>query len=108
MARIQQLQSSIDKMHKDISDTKTAYHQCRVDILNARNAKPPTYDKDTHVNLDMQMWITHNQTKVEYSTPYTTTTTTTEYVTTSTTTMRPYKPYKPYYTSTHRAADLPA
>ena len=106
MARIQQLQSSIDKMHKDISDTKTAYHQCRVDILNARNAKPPTYDKDTHVNLDMQMWITHNQTKVEYSTdppPYTTTTT--PYTTTST--MRPYKPYKPYYTSTHRA-DLPA
>ena len=61
-------------MQEDIVDTKNAYHQCRVDILNARNARPATYDKDTHVNLDMQMWITHNQTKVDYTTkkPYAT------------------------------------
>merc|ERR1712064_151675 len=89
---------------KDLVDTRNAFHQCKVDILNAKNIKAPTYDKDTHVNLDMQMWITHNQTKVEYSTYAPTTTTTTYKPTYSTTT---YKPYKPYYTTTHKR-DVPA
>ena len=78
-----------------------------MDILNARNARPPKYDKDTHVNLDMQMWITHNQTKVAYPTPAT-------YATKPPTTYPPktypsttYKPYKPYRTTTQKR-DVPA
>ena len=56
--------------------------------------------------LDMQMWITHNQTKVEVPTYATTTTLkpTTYKPTYPTTTS---KPYQPYYTSTHKK-DLPA
>ena len=104
-ARIKQLQETIDNMKKGIVDTKNAYRQCRLDILNARNVKHATYDRDTHVNLDMQMWITHNQTKNEYSTPAPSTYTTTTYRTTTYTT--PYKTYKPYYTTTHRK-DVPA
>jgi len=104
MARIKALEQSIETMEKDIVDTRNAFHQCKVDILNAKNVKAPSYDKDTHVNLDMQMWITHNQTKVEYSTYAPTTTTTTYKPTYSTTT---YKPYKPYYTTTHKR-DVPA
>ena len=106
MARIKQLEKAIGKMDKDILDTKTAYHQCRIDILNAKNSRPAKYDKDTHVNLDMQMWITHNQTEVEYSTYAPSTyTTTTAYKQTYPTS--PYKPYKPYYTTTHKR-DVPA
>lgn len=104
LARIKQLEDAIDNMQKDILESKSDYHQCRLDILNAKNVRPPSYDKDTHVNLDMQMWITHNQTKVEYST-YTTPTTTTTYKTTYTTSY--YQPYKPYYTTTHKR-DVPA
>ena len=104
MERIKHLEKHIADMEKAIVDTKNAYHQCRLDILNAKNNRHPTYDKDTHVNLDMQMWITHNQTKNEYST--TTTTTKTTYKTTTYTT--PYKTYKPYeVTSAHRR-DVPA
>ena len=105
MARIKQLEDSIESMKKGIMDTKNAYRQCRLDILNARNMKHPSYDRDTHVNLDMQMWITHNQTKIEYSTEEPSTYTTTTYKTTPYTT--PYKPYKPYYTTTYRK-DVPA
>ena len=104
LVRIQKLQDAIEKMERDIVDTKNQYHQCRLDTLNAKNAPNATYDQDTHVNLDMQMWITHNQTKVEYST-YATTPSTTTYTTTYSTTS--YIPYKPYYTTTHRR-DVPA
>ena len=106
MARIAELEKAIGDTNKAIAETKNDYHQCRVDILNAKNNKGPTYDRDTHVNLDMQMWITHNETKTEYTSTYapppvyTTTYKTTAYTT-------PYKPYKPYYTTTHRR-DVPA
>lgn len=105
MAHIKHLQENIAQMNQDILDTKTGYHQCRLDLLNAKNARHPKYDKDTHVNLDMQMWITHNQTKYEYSTEPPTYASPATYKTTVYTT--PYKPYKPYYTTTHRK-DVPA
>ncbi len=59
-------QDAIDKMKQEIHDTKEATQHCRIDLMNAKNRKPPTYNKDTHVNLDMQMWVTHNQTRDEY------------------------------------------
>lgn len=49
-----------------IYQTKVDLQKCRIDLLNAKNRRPAKYNKDTHVNLDMQMWITHNQTKEEY------------------------------------------
>ncbi len=103
--RLKKLEAMADQLNKDIANAKMDYKKCRVDLLNAKKKRGPQYDKDTHVNLDMQMWITHNQTKQEYKEESTVTYTTTTYYTTTTTT--PYKPYKPYYTTTHRK-DVPA
>ncbi len=64
--RISSHLSAIAKMKQEIKDTKDATQRCRIDVMNAKNRKPPTYNKDTHVNLDMQMWVTHNQTREEY------------------------------------------
>ena len=105
LARIQQLQNNVERLQKEIGETKNQYHQCRIDILNARNARPAAYDRDTHVNLDMQMWITHNQTEIQYST-YPTTTTYSTTTTTYTTTYKTYPTYKPKYTTTY-PKDLP-
>lgn len=63
--RIKELEETIEKLKKEIYDTKAEYQKCRVDLLNAKNKKGPKFNKDTHVNLDMQMWITHNKTKEE-------------------------------------------
>ncbi len=103
--RLRELQAMVDEVQKEIETTKIEYKKCRIDLLNAKKRRGPKYDKDTHVNLDMQMWITHNQTKQEYKYETSPTYTTTTYYTTTTTT--PYKPYKPYYTTTHRK-DVPA
>lgn len=68
--RMEMHRAGIAKMKQDISDTKEGIQHCRIDYMNAKNRKPPTYNKDTHVNLDMQMWVTHNQTKEEYLDQY--------------------------------------
>ena len=48
-------------MKGEIQRSKMDTQRCRIDYLNDKNKKPPSFSKDTHVNLDMQMWITHNQ-----------------------------------------------
>lgn len=36
--------------------------------MNAKNFNDENYGKDTHMDLDLDMWITHNRTKVYYTT----------------------------------------
>ena len=88
-AKIRDQTSDISKLRSEIVLGKQDLQRCRIDLMNAKNykvckcafcddrffmeisqnaicqlpIKPPGYKKDTHVNLDMQMWITHNQTK---------------------------------------------
>ncbi len=59
-------QDAIARMRQEIHDTKEGTQHCRIDLMNGKNRKPPTFNKDTHVNLDMQMWVTHNQTREEH------------------------------------------
>jgi predicted nucleic acid-binding Zn-ribbon protein len=61
--RLRALQSQVSKATEDIKTNKDELAHCRIDILNAKNKHSPKYLRDTHVNLDMQMWITHNETK---------------------------------------------
>ena len=42
--------------------------QEKIDLMNAKNLQDEQFGKDTHMDLDMDMWITHNRTKVYYST----------------------------------------
>ena len=62
-ARIRQLFAEIARLEAEIGESKKALVKCRVSVVNAKSYKPPGFNKDTHVNLDMQMWITHNQTR---------------------------------------------
>ncbi len=61
-----ELLDGVRGLAKEIVKTKVDLQKCKIDLMNAKNRKPATYNKDTHVNLDMQMWITHNQTKDAY------------------------------------------
>ena len=61
--RIRQLLAEIERLGLEIGESKKALIKCRVEVVNAKSYKPPGFNKDTHVNLDMQMWITHNQTR---------------------------------------------
>ena len=61
--RLRALKATVAKATEDINKNKKELSHCRVDILNKKNIHSPKYLRDTHVNLDMQMWITHNETK---------------------------------------------
>jgi len=114
--RLRAIKGDVDKTAEAIKTNKKELEHCRIDILNAKNKKTPKFLRDTHVNLDMKMWITHNETEEKnyaaatykpeykppvyptqriYYEPYTTKTTyypqTTKYYTT------PYVSYKQEY-----------
>jgi len=115
---LDQFKNEVMQLEKQIGQAKADRHTCRMDIVKANNNEEPNIDRDTHVNLDMQMWITHNQTVSttattakaysEYSTqrvykeqpittyPPSTYKTTTTYTTTTTT----YTTTTPYTTTT--------
>ena len=61
--RIRELLAEIERLGLGIGESKKALTKCRVEVVNAKSYQPPGFNKDTHVNLDMQMWITHNQTR---------------------------------------------
>ena len=42
--------------------------QAKIDLMNAKNLQDENVGKDTHMDLDLDMWITHNRTKVFYTT----------------------------------------
>jgi len=110
--RLRAIRAEVEKTAEEIKTNKKELEHCRIDILNAKNKHTPKFNRDTHVNLDMQMWITHNETeeknyapatyKPEYKPPqyptqriyYEPYTTTTKYYTT---TPKPYTtPYISY------------
>merc|ERR1719431_1646196 len=54
----------------DIEKTREDLKQARMDGVMPKYGKhAPKFNKDTKVNLDMSMWITHNITKEEYQEP---------------------------------------
>ena len=53
---------------KSLKSVQLNFFQEKIDLMNAKNLQDEQYGKDTHMDLDMDMWITHNRTKVYYST----------------------------------------
>ena len=41
------------------------FFQAKIDLMNAKNLQDENVGKDTHMDLDLDMWITHNKTKVK-------------------------------------------
>jgi len=64
--------NKITAVNLDITKTKNDLNQCKIDGLQATAAisHGPKINKDTKVNLDMNMWITHNITQEEGETQY--------------------------------------
>ncbi len=58
----------VEKLQDHVENVKDQLAQCKLDLLNANNYVEEQYTKDTHVDLAMDMWITHNKSKVSYST----------------------------------------
>ena len=62
----------VSNLKKKLTEVRLDMEKTREDLKSARieGAKPkykhsyPKFNKDTKVNLDMSMWITHNITKV--------------------------------------------
>lgn len=57
------LEYKIDKLQDKVEVIRDNLAQCKLDLLNAHNYVETQYNKDTHVDLAMDMWITHNKTK---------------------------------------------
>jgi len=56
----------ISDVNNDIKRTKEDLQKARMEgAMPKSKKKPPKFDKDTKVNLDMSMWIVHNYTKEE-------------------------------------------
>jgi predicted nucleic acid-binding Zn-ribbon protein len=62
-AKIRDITAEIARLESEIAKARIDLGRCRVDLVNAKNYNAPGYKRDTHVNLDMKMFITHNQTK---------------------------------------------
>lgn len=69
--RLRAIKAEVEKTAEAIKTNKKELEHCRIDILNAKNKKTPKFLRDTHVNLDMQMWITHNETEEKNYAPAT-------------------------------------
>ena len=61
--KLRALKAMVEKSAEAIKTNHKDLEHCRIDILNAKNKRNPKYLRDTHVNLDMKMWITHNETE---------------------------------------------
>jgi len=61
--KLRALKAMVEKSTEAIKTNHKDLEHCRIDILNAKNKRNPKYLRDTHVNLDMKMWITHNETE---------------------------------------------
>lgn len=65
--RLRAIQAEAQSTVEAIKTNKKELEHCRIDILNAKNRPSPQLMRDTHVNLDMKMWITHNETAETYA-----------------------------------------
>merc|ERR1712121_302870 len=59
---LDEFKNEVLQLEKQISDAEEERSHCRMDIVNLNAGANPKIGRDTHVNLDMKMWITHNQT----------------------------------------------
>jgi len=117
---LDEFKNEVLQLEQQISHAKEERSHCRMAIVKVNSNQNPKIGRDTHVNLDMKMWITHNQTvsteaptsKATYYAPTqriykdvpittyapttyvppSTYTTTTPYPTTTTTTYKPAPP----------------
>ena len=60
----------MEKLQDHLEVEKDRMSQCKLDLMNVESFHETQYNKDTHVDLAMDMWITHNKTKVAYSTKH--------------------------------------
>jgi len=72
MEHIAIFKGKIADVNRDITKTKNDLNQCKIDGLQttARIGGKPKINKDTKVNLDMNMWITHNITQEQGEAKY--------------------------------------
>ena len=43
--RVHTLEAAINHMKSEITGTKSEIQHCRIDLMNAKNKKPPSYNK---------------------------------------------------------------
>lgn len=65
--KLRAIKAEVEKTADAIKTNRKELDHCRIDILNAKNKKAPKFMRDTHVNLDMQMFITHNETEEKFA-----------------------------------------
>jgi len=59
---LDEFKNEVLQVEQQISAAKEERSHCRMAIVNVNAGTNPKIGRDTHVNLDMKMWITHNQT----------------------------------------------
>ena len=59
---------TLEKLTDKLEFYKDDLDQCKIDLIAANQWTDDHSYKDTHLDLGMEMWITHNKSKVEYST----------------------------------------
>ena len=59
---------TLEKLADKLEFYKDDLDQCKIDLIAAKQFKDDSSYKDTHLDLGMEMWITHNKSEVEYST----------------------------------------
>jgi predicted nucleic acid-binding Zn-ribbon protein len=69
-AKIKQtkLEFTLEKLGDKLEFVKDELDTCKIDLLGAKQVQDNHSYKDTHLDLGMEMWITHNRSNVEYST----------------------------------------
>merc|ERR1711915_306351 len=71
MGEISGLKNKIEKVRTDLNRSKEELRKARLEAAMPRSkTRGPKFNKDTKVNLDMSMWITHNVTKEEQEQSY--------------------------------------
>merc|ERR1719430_2199759 len=59
---LDEFKNEVLQLEQQISHAKEERSHCRMAIVKVNSNQNPKIGRDTHVNLDMKMWITHNQT----------------------------------------------
>ena len=67
-AKEAKLTLTLEKLADKLEFYKEDLDSCKIDLLAAQQHEDNSGYKDTHLDLGMEMWITHNRSEVEYST----------------------------------------
>merc|ERR1711931_189874 len=59
---LDEFKNEVLQLEQQITHAKEERTHCRMAIVQVNANQNPKIGRDTHVNLDMKMWITHNQT----------------------------------------------